>query len=69
MSEKKKVKMDVYLETADEIMQLYDYLAEHDVHVSGADIVEAALILAKRMGAGNWSFVCEMKHRKENELL
>lgn len=65
MSEKKKVEMEVYLETVDEVMKIYDYLKEHDVDVTGADIVEAALTLVKRLGAGNWSFVCELKHRKE----
>lgn len=65
MSEKKKVEMDVYLETVDEVMKIYDYLKEHDVDVTGADIVEAALTLAKRMGAGNWSFVCELRNKKK----
>ena len=49
----------------DELDDIQAYLAEHDVGASYVQILEVALVLAKRLGAGNWSFVCELKHRKE----
>ena len=67
MSEKKKVKVEVYEETFNEIVRIYDYLKEHDVEVTSADIVEVALVLAKRLGSGKWSFVCELEHRREEK--
>jgi len=51
----------------DELDVIQAYLVEHDVGASYVQILEAALVLAKRMGAGKWSFVCELKHRREEK--
>lgn len=51
----------------DDLDDIQAYLTEHDVGASYLQILEASLTLAKRMGAGNWSFVCELKHRKKRE--
>ena len=65
MSEKDLDKMLAEVEVIRKIRQIDTYLEEHGVRVSDSEIVDAAITLAKRMGAGNWSFVCELKHRKE----
>ena len=49
------------------LLKIEKYLEEHDIEANYVDILDASLDLAKRMGAGNWSFVCELKHRREEE--
>ena len=68
MSDKKKVKLEVYEGTVNEIVRIYDYLKDHDVNVTSADIVEAAIKLAKRLGAGYWTFVCELQERDMEKI-
>lgn len=47
------------------LSEIKKYLKKHGIDASSDDVFDAAITLAKRMGAGNWSFVCELKHRKE----
>jgi len=43
-----------------ELSIIQDYLIAKGIHVSQAEIVLAAIHIAKRLGAGNWTFVCEL---------
>jgi len=43
-----------------ELEMIQDYLIAKGIHVSQAEIVLAAIHIAKRLGAGNWTFVCEL---------
>ena len=65
MDEKTRCNVEVSVETAYEIAEMIDYLKEHDVDVTSADIVVSAMTLAKRLGSGKWTFVCDLKHRRE----
>ena len=47
----------------DKLLEIRKYLKEHGIDASSDDILDAAIILARRMGAGNWSFVCEFRNR------
>ena len=44
-----------------EIASIKAYLQKKGVFTTEADIVLAAIRTAKRLGAGNWTFVCELK--------
>lgn len=44
-----------------EIAKLKTYLKHKGVKASEAEIVIAAIRIAKRLGAGDWTFVCELK--------
>jgi len=44
-----------------EIANIKEYLQKKGVFATEADIVLAAIRIAKRLGAGNWTFVCELK--------
>ena len=50
-------------ETADEIKKIEKYLKEHKVVASRTEIVNAAIILARRLGAGDWTFACHFNLR------
>lgn len=44
-----------------ELANIKAYLQKKGVFVTEADIVLTAIKIAKRLGAGNWTFVCELK--------
>jgi hypothetical protein len=49
------------------VMEVQDYLRARDIKVSETAIVNAAIDIARRLGAGDYTFVCEFEERKENE--
>ncbi len=49
----------------DKLKDIKKYLKKHGIEVTYVEILEVAIRLARRMGAGDWSFVCELKARKE----
>ena len=51
----------------DKLLDISTYLNEHGIEASDVEILEAAITLAKRLGAGNWSIMCELKHRREGD--
>lgn len=44
-----------------EIAKIKTYLKKKGINASETDIVLAAIKIAKRLGADNWTFVCELK--------
>lgn len=44
-----------------EIAKVKDYLRSKNIKASEADIVLTAIKIAKRLGAGDWTFACELK--------
>lgn len=58
---------EIYISNAldDKISNIKKYLKKRGIDASSDEILEAAIRLARRMGAGDWSFVCELKARKE----
>ena len=61
----RKRTIEVEDDTAGEIVELQTYLEEKGVKATYDEIVMAAIKLAKRLGADKWSFVCELKKKKE----
>ena len=60
---------EIYISKAldDKVSDIKKYLKKHDIDVSSEEILDAAITLAKRLGAGDWTFVCELKHRREEK--
>lgn len=51
----------------EKIKEIQDYLDTKGYAVAETTIVDMAVDLARRLGAGNWTFACEAKARKEKE--
>ena len=49
--------------TSKEVKDLSAYLKKKGITATDSEIVMAAIKLARQLGAGNWSFVCELKER------
>ena len=72
MSEKEE---DVILvensETVKEIRRILKYLNKHGVYPTPSAVIDASIKLTRRLGAGDWTFVCYMRgeerRRKEEE--
>ena len=47
------------------VQEVQQYLSERGINVSEVAIVDAAINLARRLGAGNYTFECEFEERKE----
>ena len=45
--------------TIEKVKEIQDYLAEYNIVVSEVAITNAAVNIAKRLGADKWTFVCE----------
>ena len=45
--------------TLEKVKEVQDYLAEYGIEVSEVAIINAAVDIAKRLGADKWTFVCE----------
>ena len=45
--------------TLEKVKEIQDYLAEYGIVISEVAIVNAAIDIAKRLGADKWTFVCE----------
>ena len=65
MTEKDEAEIWVDVGAIKELRQVDSYLEEHGIFATNGEIIEAAITLAKPMGVGNWSFVCELRHRRE----
>ena len=55
----------------DNVSDIKKYLKKHGIDASSDDILKASLKLTRRLGAGNWTFVCyfrgEDRRRKEGK--
>ena len=49
------------------IQEVQNYLREQGIKASEVAIINAAIDIARRLGAGDYTFVCEFEERKENE--
>ena len=45
--------------TLEKVKEIQDFLEEYGIHVSEVAIINAAVNIAKRLGADKWTFVCE----------
>jgi hypothetical protein len=52
----------------DKVKEVQKYLEKHRIIVTETSIVNAAIDITRRLGAGDWTFVCEFekKGKKEN---
>lgn len=55
------------VESSKEIRRLQKYLKNHGIIVTTSEIVLAAIKLTRRLGAGDWSFVCEFREKERRE--
>ena len=51
----------------EKVKEVQDYLEKKGFVVSKTTIVDMAINLTRRLGAGDWTFVCEYLARKEKE--
>ena len=58
-----KEEAESWLDT--ELKAIERYLKEHGVRATREEIVMSAIILTRRMGAGDYSFVCEFRNREK----
>ena len=49
----------------EKVKEIQDYLKTKGYIVAETSITDMAIDLARRLGAGDWSFACEAKARKE----
>lgn len=49
------------------VREVQDYLRARGIEVSETTIVNAAIDIARRLGAGDDSFVCEFEDKKNEE--
>jgi hypothetical protein len=49
------------------LREVQEYLSKRGIRVSEVAIIDAAITIARRLGAGDYTFVCEFEERKENE--
>ena len=58
-------------ETIKEIRRILKYLNKHDIYVTPSAVIYASIKLTRRLGAGDWTFVCyfrgEERIRKEEK--
>ena len=70
MADKKdKTKINIELDenTSKEVKDLSAYLKKKGITATDSEIVMAAIKLARQLGAGNWTFVCELgRGNKQN---
>ena len=56
--------MELDKNTAKEVKDLSSYLKKKGITATDSEIVMVAIKLARQLGAGDWSFVCELGERK-----
>ena len=49
------------------VKEVQEYLSGRGIKASEVAIVNAAIDIARRLGAGNYTFALEFEERKENE--
>lgn len=67
MADKKdKTKINIELDenTSKEVKELSAYLKKKGITAADSEIVMAAIKLARQLGAGDWSFACELGREK-----
>ena len=64
---KDKSKIELDKNVVKELKELSRYLKKKGITATDSDIVMTAIKLARRLGAENWSFVCEFKNRKRKD--
>lgn len=55
------------MKSNEKIKEIQDYLRNKGFKVAESIIVDMAIDLARRLGAGDWTFACEAKMREEIE--
>lgn len=50
---------------SEKVKEVQDYLKSKGIVVAETRIVDMAIDLARRLGAGDWTFACEAEARKE----
>ena len=55
--------MELDKTVAKEVKELSAYLKKKGITATDSEIVMTAIKLARQLGAGSWSFVCEFKER------
>jgi hypothetical protein len=53
--------------TTDKVKEVREYLKKKGFNVAETTIIDMAIDLARRLGAGDWTFACEVTLRKEIE--
>ena len=56
--------MELDKNVAEEVKELSLYLKKKGISVTDSVIVTTAIKLARQLGAGDWTFVCELKERR-----
>jgi uncharacterized protein with GYD domain len=51
------------------VKEIQGYLKEHGIKVSETAIVNAAIDLACRLGAGKYTFVCEFEGERKGDIV
>ena len=49
------------------LREVQDYLKERGIKVSEVAIVDAAITIARRLGAGDYTFVCEFEEDRKGK--
>ena len=49
------------------VKEVQEYLEKHGIIVTETSIVNAAIDITRRLGAGDWTFACEFKKVGKNE--
>lgn len=60
-----KMKLDEDVEM--DIETIKEYLKKEGVEATESEIVGAAIRVTRRLGAGDWTFVCELMDGEERE--
>ena len=55
--------MELDKNTAKEVKELSTYLKKKGITATDSEIVMTAIKLARQLGAGNWSFACELRRK------
>lgn len=66
MTEKDEEEIWVDVDTIVELRRIIDYLHIHGVNVTASELISSSLKLTRRLGAGDWTFVC---HFREEERM
>lgn len=49
----------------EKVKEVQEYLKKHGIIVAETSIINAAIDLTRRLGAGDWTFVCEFEKKEE----
>ena len=59
------MKIEVDENAAKELKELSMYLKKKGITATDSEIIMAAIMLAKRLGADKWTFVCYFKQERK----